>query len=249
MRKSMDKKKYNAIRLSLLLSILTWSAHALGSRETPSSIQFTFDDASPDIFDVNQSIETIITKVGRNLAQWHYPMQTQMENVNVNHRYILTATLERISHQATPIGFSFSLGNVDPRARDFQQADVLPIRCQLKSSVDTNSTIERTLTFSASSLFDESNQAERIDKISDKISTVCLHLLKEAKIPTLRQHEDNPALSPSWLPDMHIEVISQKKDDAQTLNQNPEIEKQDNDSVLIIHNQGSPVRIHFGPER
>lgn len=229
--------------ISLLLSFLSFSTYAFDTKNV-SSIQFVLDEDRSHPFEFEIPKSQLIDKVSKNLAQWHYPITID----DPNYSHILTATLRNVSYQTTPIGFSFSSGNSDPRAIDFQKSDVLPIHCQLTKRDSAYIDFESTMTFSSSSILNEPNRDRFIEKLSDKISTSCFHLLEEAKISVPITKESGIAFSPIWLPDVHVELKSNHIENAQS-NIIQAIEKEDNPKELIIHNQGSPLTIRFGQER
>lgn len=191
----------------------------------------------------------IVAQVRKNLDTWHYPL-TPAEIAG----YQLTATLGDISHLATPIGFSFSAGNSDPRAPDFQKEDVLPIHCQLTTPPPHTEVIEHTMTFSVAVLTQEPDKSKRLMQLSHHITTTCFNSLSQWRQPTLATATDvtptkttNNAAT-AWLPSVHIETRPARPDsNAKTQRQDLHATEQQQD--LIIHNQGTPLIIHIGHER
>jgi hypothetical protein len=199
----------------------------------------------------------IAQQVSKNLVAWDYPVGAK-DNQAFSH--VLKATVGLVEHTSTPTGFSFSSGNSDPRAMDFQKADVLPISCQLTAIAHPEQTAELKLGFSAdqtSKLFLAS------DKLADHISTVCFNLLTELKWPQkVKKDTDEKTIKPpSWMPEIRIETketpagpvrkpVPANNSDDQGIDletntpTNNEPRKQ-----IIIYNQGSPLILQFGHER
>lgn len=206
------------------------------------------------------STENMAKTIANNLRMWHYPVGEHTET-NVTHR--LTATIEAISHGNTPSGFSFSAGNSDPRALEFQKMDVLPIRCRLTSTRHPEQTSELSMGFTADSTH---QQALTTDKLSDHISTVCFNLLQEVDWPIKDEANKTTTHTPSWMPEIRIE--SKNVDSNGSLvpapsTSPPSVSTPSTNSVpttvkvnpsekrkaIIIYNQGSPIILHFGHER
>lgn len=202
--------------------------------------------------------ESVGAEVGKNLADWNYPVGAK-DGAAFSH--VLKATVESVEYGNTPPGFSFSSGNSDPRAMDFQKTFVLPITCQLTSIDHPEQTSELKLGFSAdqTSKFFLSS-----DKLADHISTVCFNLLTELKWPEKpkKDTDEKTIKSPGWIPEIRIETketpptesvhkltpiknSSDKVDDVESSTpSNAEPRKQ-----IIIYNQGSPVILELGHQR
>ena len=220
--------------------------------------------------DPELSLATIEQEVSSNLAGWEYPLGAA-DGKPVTHQ--LKATVGAITHGSTPTGFSFSAGNSDPRALEFQKMDVLPITCRLESKTHPEQAGELSMDFKAEQ---EGLDFLADDKLSDHISTVCYNLLTELQWP--KQATANGAnkatKSPSWMPEIRIEnkeytdsngetltpitppaeptkgAVTKEvgKDKPVTVEQQSPKAKQPRKQI-IIHNQGSPVILDFGFER
>lgn len=226
----------------------------------PSSIGITIETDNP-----NLQTNIIQQNVGKNLADWDYPIATTI-NLPISHKLnVLVGTAERGS---TPAGFSFSIGNSDPRALDFQKADILPITCKLSPVNQPKSSVELSMGFSDSEV---NGPTPNLDELANHISTVCFNLLQEVNWPVEQKHnEPNPARN-SWLPEIRIEQEAPESElkalphtdsaavpgnDAVPQNQNrqkvrqitKEISKEGR-KVYIIHNQSHPITFKFGHER
>jgi hypothetical protein len=125
--------KCNAIAWGMLLTICCIQP---AKAETPNSqpkqltaIELVIADDHLRQFGTAISAASIGEKVSANLTEWEFPVQATGP-----YSHQLKARLGLISRQKTPVGFSFSSGNSDPRAGDFQKADVLPVTCTLSDA-------------------------------------------------------------------------------------------------------------------
>ncbi|MCQ8129154.1 hypothetical protein [Methylomonas rivi] len=237
-----------AARLGMLIGALM-SASALA--DTPvggdsiNAIQFELADENLQQFGFMLSAPEIAARVRGNLAEWEYPFP---EHGPYSHR--LQAQVGEIVHGDTPVGFSFSSGNSDPRAMDFQKADVLPVECVFRRGDNGAVIAEAKSTFSAHALSAEHGQAHVTDKLVDQISTACLNLLEDLPRPQSQTRVHTSLFKPKWMPDVRVEVkevpVVPAGDAAATAIKpnNVEVKKE-----IIIHNQGTPVIFTFGHER
>lgn len=193
-------------------------------------------------------------QVSDNLTGWHYPIEAQAGR-RVSHK--LTATVGAIEYTDTPTGFSFSAGNSDPRAMGFQKTEVLPIHCQLSAINHPEQSSDLSMGFTASP---SDKKALNPNKLADHISTVCFNLLRDVKWPESAPAHASGNSQPSWMPEIRIEEVpeaapidagtkgSSLADSVEKSNaarpSNTPLRKQ-----ITIHNQGSPVILHWGHER
>ncbi len=177
-----------------------------------------------------------VTRITSNLADWGYPIG-DINNLVFSHS--LTAEIGLIEHSNTPTGLSFSSGNSDPRAIDFQKANVLPISCELRSIAQPEQTTFLTMDFSAGSSISD-------DKLIDHISTVCFNLLSELNWPDKAKNQPSSSIKPGWIPEVRIETVTTPAQAGKTDSSNKASEER---KQIIIHNQGSPVIFSFGHER
>ena len=96
-------------------------------KATVSGIVFTLTTHQLGPFAQYVDGRALSQRVSDNLAQWHFPMRT---SGNASHQ--LSATLGTVQTDTTPVGFSFSSGDSDPRGGGFQKAQVIP--CLLYTS-------------------------------------------------------------------------------------------------------------------
>ena len=219
----------------------------------PGQIELQLEgiDSSVSSADIGQ-------QVVNNLAEWGYPIGAK-DNQPFSH--VLKATVGKIEHANTPTGFSFSAGNSDPRAIDFQKADVLPIRCELSTIDHPEQSGELNMDLMAS----EADKLALVSgKLADHISTVCFNLLRELKWPEPHKTNGQNSVAPSWMPEIRIETKeaptnpgtksapSDPADKAEVEVEESANEEPANKNArkqIVIHNQGSPVIFQFGHER
>ena len=218
----------------------------IGADPDPSmAIDFSLAADNLEQFGVKLSREQIIAKVGKNLSEWRYPVKALGP-----YTHKLEASLGKISRQSSPVGFSFSSGNSDPRSGDFQKADVLPISCRFSKIGNNDALGEQQTTVASQQMQKELGASKLAENLSDNISTVCFNVLEDLKLPTMGSSIKTEELKPAWIPNVRIEVKEipaldqNSKATLQPIESNSESRKQ-----IIIQNQGSPLIINFGHER
>lgn len=144
--------------------------------------------------------DAIKTLTSKNLSDWHYPI-APTATTPITHR--MTAEIGKPEHGNTPTGFSFSIGNSDPRALDFQKANVLPITCKLESVQHAAQRAEINMGFADSAVTGANPNTK---ELTDHVSTVCFNLLQEIKWPLPKAAENSTSVSPSWMPEIRIET-------------------------------------------
>jgi hypothetical protein len=248
----------------LLLCIAACATNSLKKQQA-------FDFSSPGRIELqivanerSASTGSISEEVSKNLTGWDYPIGAK-EGGSFSH--VLKATVGSVEYADTPTGFSFSSGNSDPRAMDFQKTFVLPITCQLSSIAHPEQSSELKLGFST-------DEASKVflgsDKLADHISTVCFNLLTELKWPKkIEKSTDTTTIkTPSWMPEIRIETkevpvapvnkvitADDKKSSPRNSNDIEGVEAKtiapttEHRKQIIIYNQGSPVILELGHER
>lgn len=210
------------------------------------AIEFNLADDNLQQFAFNLSASTISERVKTNLAEWHYPFQA----IDGAYSHRLQAKLGKVSHQQTPVGFSFTSGSSDPRSPDFQKADVLPITCTLSKIGDAKQTIEQHSSFGIHQFGDQPSEAKLNDKLVDQISTACFTLLDELRLPTAAGNNlDSKTFKPTWMPDVKVEVKQVPVVKSNNLDPGAESVNEETRKEIIIHNQGTPLILNFGHER
>jgi len=214
-------------------------------KTTMTAIEFVLAEDHLEQFGFRLPLQKIIETVSNNLAEWQYPVK--LPGSSYSHK--LEATLGQIANQATPVGFSFSSGNSDPRAAGFQKADVLPISCRLSDIASGMVLLKMESTFSTHQLDREAGEAKITDKLIDQISTACLDVLEKAPTSKAENRHKTTLFKPKWMPDVRVEVREVPvKVDANGVAQ-PAAVADEPKKEIIIHNQGTPVIFQFGHER
>ena len=199
--------------------------------------------------------QAIARRVAANLAEWGYPVFADGEDYS----HVLEIDIEPVKHGSTPVGFSFSAGNSDPRALDFQKSDVIPVTCAVMPRDRTEQRAEMTMDFIADdySGFAEMTRIppELIDMLIDDISTVCFNLLDSLKVKTVST-EQSGNTNPGWIPEIRLEIENGTDGATESA---PDLAEPPTDQPpqvfdsprkrIVIHNQGSPVIFKFGHER
>lgn len=235
------------------------------------------------ILDPSEELSTIVEKdrdipanIAENLAGWGYAISSRDE---VEQSHNLTALVGKIKLGSTPVGFSFTVGNSNPRALDYQKEEIVPITCYLSSKDDADKiTAELTMDFAGKKFLkykdSEQHHAELVAQLIDDISTVCYNLLSGLNVPTHTAElpTDNTTHVPAWAPAISIETIpadastplhtkpvpavdapTDPKQPSQSPDNTPETNHQrimkDPRKRIIIRNQGSDVIFTFGHER
>ena len=221
---------------------------ALFDTASVKRIEFNIGKMNPSLLSTTMPQQEMIDRVSGNLAGWGYPVGSKGSEA---FSHTLTAEIGSVELSETPPGFSFSVGNSDPRAIDFQKADVLPISCELTSIAHPGQTTYLHMDFAAGNLFDKQTaHSISADKLIDHISTVCFNLLSELDWPDKPQNQPASSLKPSWIPEVRIETVTSPVEagkaavPGKTVTGNNEGRKQ-----IVIQNQGSPVIFSFGHER
>jgi hypothetical protein len=264
-----DQMKLNSGRLSLI-AIVMGGISACASNQiksglpldlrTPGAIAISVEADEP------ASVEdSVKQQVGKNLAQWSYPIAPEA-TLPVSHA--MTVHIGAPEHGSTPAGFSFSMGNSDPRALEFQKAEVVPITCRLSAVNKPEASAELAMGFSDSAI---TGAHPDPDELADHASTVCFNLLKEVNWPVKIRPDENKPGTNSWMPEIRIEqeeavtdTTAKPTTDAPTepsavseptAQPEPEAKpvtkeiNKEGRKVYIIHNQGNPITFKFGHER
>ncbi len=261
-----------SILIIALLNTNTVSAALIDANavNAVTSINFSVDANHLEQLKLPVTATQLSERVISNLAEWHYPIKLAAPDASHN----LVASLGEISYESTPVGFSFSRGNSDPRSMEFQKANVLPITCTLTTKGTTLPPITHKMTFSMEAFFSGFTDAHSTEKLVDQITTTCFNLLDNLKTPLIDKPAQTTAFKPAWLPSVQVVVKPVapkpvKPNITQTVNPEPVAEKpvsnptpvivktetteeasgDDVDKELIINNQGSPLTLHLGHER
>ncbi len=261
--------KLHGGRLSLIISTIC-GLTACSSPQVKSSLPLDLSNTNAIEISVKTDnpalqADAIKQQAGKNLADWAYPIAPEAA-MPISHT--ITVLIGTPEHGSTPTGFSFSMGNSDPRAVDFQKADVLPISCRLNAVNQPERSAELNMGFNDSAVIGPN---PNLKELADHVSTVCFNLLKEVNWPAKKPENSVKTGGNSWMPEIRIEQekpISEPKapQPADAPAESPtapapktqsgqeptpvtkEITKEGR-KVYIIHNQGNPITFKFGHER
>ncbi len=248
-------------QIGLLITLLSIAAcTSMTERQKPafnpqlvSSMVFSIENR-PELLGAKLKEETISRQVTNNLAQWGYVFN-QTDTITYSHR--LSVTFGAIKHSSTPAGLSFSAGNSNPRALEFQKADVLPMTCSLMPKENPEQKAELTLEVMAEDYLHLAKlpapHNELTEELINDVSTSCYNLLSHLQVATQNQpQQDSKTIQPSWIPEIRVEIENDEKQEPM-LQQPVKSERHDPKPAprkkIIIHNQGTPVIFKFGHER
>jgi hypothetical protein len=245
------RKTLGALALALLAVRYGFAAGI--DRASVRNIQVTVDERNLDQFGAGLSAADLAERVAKNLADAYFPVHKAGETA---FSHTLKATLQPIRRQDTPVGFSFSTGNSDPRAQDFQKSDVLTIDCGLHDNRNPDDASIRSMEFGANSLkvwIDKQNKAQISKFLVEQISTACYDLLEDLEL-------DEPSADaggssgkrPGWIPQIRVEIQNEEPTPAGDKPEPAKAKPAQNEEPkkkMIIHNQGSPVILKLGHER
>ena len=202
--------------LPLLVSLLacTPTLKPQGSPPGPESVGAILLRLEPDNLDT-ASLDKLAAQVAANLADWGYAIDGTADS-QARYTHSMWVSVGQIDRQSTPTGFSFGVGNSDPRSPDFQQAAVLPVTCRLESNTHAQQSARVTLRFVAEDVLKTAASAQAGAKLGvwvNHIGTACFNLLSDLHIKRPRQAiratlsgaESSPA-TPAWIPEVRIEV-------------------------------------------
>ena len=184
--------------------------------------------------DLGVSASPLQEKVIHNLNEWCFPIVTG----TVTATHSLEVSIGKIENSSTPVGFSFSSGNSDPRSLAFQRDDVLPVTCRLVAQKYPAQHAELTMSFSA-------EKPVKAEKLADHISTVCFDLLDDLHF--LVPETTKTLKTPAWMPTVKVETLSEAQPKVNSTTE--PIVQEEWRKQLIIQNQGSPLILKMGHDR
>ncbi|PKM12012.1 MAG: hypothetical protein CVV13_06900 [Gammaproteobacteria bacterium HGW-Gammaproteobacteria-3] len=250
-----------ALKLAMLALALTGCATTSDNKaggfesDKVGLMLFDFNPGAP-LFGVAVPEKAVSAQVADNLSASGYAITTSDSE---NYSHIVTVKMGSIGHGPTPTGFSFSAGNSDPRAIDYQKTDVLPMTCVLTSKDQLQQHAELTLSFGAEDYLRALRQTapseQWLSQWADDMSTVCFNLLSQLHLATPRKLEVEKNSTPHWAPAIEVEIENSAPQAKPGVHATEEQAVEDKKVLseprkrIIIHNQGSPVIFTFGHER
>ncbi len=216
-------------------------------------MKFHFE--SPESFSSAVESKDVAAQVKNNLTEWGYNISVD-DTENTDHE--IRVQIGAVRRDSTPAGFSFSIGNSDPRALDFQKTKILPITCFLSPKNQPEKSVELTMEVEAGDYLKNKNESGYLSKLLiDDLSTVCFNLLSHLKIKTSIAKSSENKKTTNWTPKIRVENDTDTEEiEAKEIIFAPDETNQSKTSVkkeprkqVIINNQGSPVIFKFGHER
>lgn len=231
----------------------------------------TFSKATEPVFDVSEVktlrlslqkpttlydialIETDLTeRVAGNLSEWDYVITTEDTE---EYSHDLLVKIGAVELGSTPVGFSYSLGNSDPRAIDFQKTEVMPVTCIMNAKDNPDLIAELDMDVDAKEILRYTNpvlnQPEILELIVNKVSTVCFNLLSGLNVPTQGSQIADKDKSPSWIPEIIVENEPEGsiEQDGSIATPVTGATPKSPRKKIVIKNEGTPVIFTFGHDR
>lgn len=209
-------RPYRLCALSLLVLLSGCAGvEPMGVRPDPASIKKILFRFEPGTLPAARE-QDMAERVSKNLGTWGYPVTAEGRGGDYSH--IMEAKIGEVSFKSTPKGFSFTLGNSDPRAMDFQKADVLPVDCVLYPVGRAKDRASLYMDFIADDKV-KGGARNKPDSAAEGVyvnhaATVCFNLLEDLKV---RRGKPAPAVAgalggtdgssgDAWFPEVRIEV-------------------------------------------
>jgi hypothetical protein len=215
--------------------------------------------------------EELAARIGKNLGGWGYPVATDAAGA---YSHVMEAAVSGVEKKSTPPGFSFSAGNSDPRAMDFQRADVVTVTCTLRPKGGGDQAYLKE-EFVAERLFKSEkspkNDSALFEAYVDHIGTACFNLLSELKV---KRNPPASSQSAAWFPEVSLEVKAKPaplpsgpiapaatppaapeesggkpEAEPETSSIRTETRQGPDRKQIVIHNHGAPILLEFGYER
>ncbi|MEE9345080.1 MAG: hypothetical protein V3U88_05685 [Methylococcales bacterium] len=179
-----------------------------------SNMQFRVESLST-VFKTPLPEEKISFQVTANLSESGFSLTKKGNSVYSHH---LTVQIGSVQHSSTPVGFSFNAGNSDPRALDFQKADILPLTCSLTSRHQLEQRADLTMDFVAKRYLSDTAQSSAdnrvVEKLVNDMSTVCFNLLSNLQVKRQSINQSDETVKSGWMPT--IEIRNVPEPDAET---------------------------------
>lgn len=241
MKSTCNVLKLVGLELLLLAPIQPVSAESAAVVE---AIEMVVEEDNLHAITPQTNAAQLAERVRTNLQEWQFPLPG-----NGPYQYQLRAQLGKVAQGKTPVGFSFSSGNSDPRAVDFQKAVVLPITCKLITTDRQTLVSQQESSFSAASMTQTASTPAVVDKVVDQISTVCLDTLEHADLPKKEPRLKAAIFKPKWMPDVRVEMMEVPVTNGDKTGDKRKAADDEVKKEVIIHNQGTPLILNFGHER
>lgn len=250
---------YQLMVIAIFMQLFLIACGSAPIRKNPSldlanvdKMIFTIEGNTP-FLGINLPVANINKQVTDNLSAWNYQFANQG---TTQHTHDLSISIGAMHYDATPAGFSFSSGNSDPRALDFQKATTIPLTCALMPKNNHQQRAELVMEVMAEEYTGTPvlsvTKEKIISRLTDDISTTCFNLLSHLNIKTKTDESTPSAITPSWIPKIRVEIESiPAKENSHTTKSTLAVPSNNSQQKkrIIIHNQGTPVIFKFGPDR
>ena len=161
-------------------------------------------------------------EISRDLSSLGYtvkPLKPQDEAFT----HTLEGKVGKLEKKSTPPGLSLDFGNSDPRALDFQKAEVVPVACVLRAHNKAEDPVKLAGEFSLPADLDDVTGTQRkpvpLSFYVDRIATVCLNLLSELNISKTAPVQANTP----WKPAVDIEIRDKPPTSANAIELSPKV--------------------------
>jgi hypothetical protein len=240
------KFKFCLVFILIFITACSSLAEKQESEFDPSSVNkmiFRFDP-SDSLLTSSFEKKDVVDQVKNNLIEWGYDISgDKTENI----RHELSVKIGEIKHDSTPAGFSFSIGNSDPRALDFQKTNILPMVCLLSSKDQSEQSAALTMEVEAGEYLNHKNSpAFLMPVLVDDLSTVCLNLLSHLKVETrlakATESETKNGLNSipkNWTPKIRVEVEDDKDEEIDVI-------EEETKPVPANENNSSDKKLNMG---
>jgi hypothetical protein len=244
--------------LPVLSVILAWT----GQLQALETLDFSINPEALEAVGLAGRSSALEQQISNNLHSEGYAIAP-----GVHTHTGIEVLLGPVEKKSTPVGLSFSFGNSDPRAIDYQQAQVIRITCRWHEAGSPVSQITQEVAVSAKSEPHVGTITEK--EAIDNIGAVCLNLLAARQVPA-----SAPSQGSRWVPPLRVEVRDKDTDKVlsplpqpipatgpattavttpsnqdPTTSANEVTPAQEGRKKLVIHNLGSPVELEFGYQR
>ncbi len=178
-------------------------SHSFDPRHV-ESMSFALENTSL----LNRHLPTteIHRQVTQNLGEWGYVFAQDFTHV-------LNASIGKVERGDAPVGFSYAVGNSNPRSPNYQQLDVLPFYCTLTPKNHPSDKAALTLEVMAEDYVKYSQSTDKnslLSELTNDISTACFNLLSSLRVKTVQPLVDESGSvkrkTHSWIPEIRIEV-------------------------------------------
>jgi hypothetical protein len=240
----------------IFIGLVFFQTHWLFAGENIDAIGLQVSEQNLTQFGIDLPTHPLEQQISKNLSEWQFPIQAAGLT---GAKYILEVEVGELKHDKTPVGFSFSSGNSDPRALEFQKSEVLEINCRLSKKPAGTLIKQTSLSFSANSLIEAKQHPSATviaNELANHISTTCYELLTELHFAQPAPAQLHTTRVPSWMPSVRIETqetlnepTGKKLTQPQEQTDSAVNVERESTKQITIHNLGSPLILKLGHDR